>query len=105
MSDVHGFKDADFAKFLLNNQLIRQGSERFFVYWVRIFHKLRVQWPGYDWHDQIPLFLKHLGQSENISDWQTNQFDFISQPFSRTSNLLLLIQHRLFKQIRLGRLP
>ncbi len=48
MSDVSGFRDADFAKYLLNNKIIRQGTEKFFVYWVRLFHKFRVQWPDYD---------------------------------------------------------
>ena len=75
MSDIKSFDSAKFGEYLLSNAIIRQGTEKFYVHWTRLFHQERTRWNGYKWPDQLAFFLDHLDDTGRFQDWQIRQAD------------------------------
>ena len=67
------FNDVKFADFLLKKAIIRQGSEKFYVYWVRMFHDACQKWRGFSWVEQLGFFLDYLHSQGRFQDWQVRQ--------------------------------
>lgn len=60
MNDDNGFDDAGFAQFLMKERIVKPGTEKYFVHWVRSFHQNQNRRHDHPWYDQLPLFLESL---------------------------------------------
>lgn len=75
MNNNSSFEEVTFAQYLLEKHIIKTGTEKFYVHWVRSFLRERKKWLGYTWNDQLSFFLKALNLKLNIHDWQVQQAD------------------------------
>lgn len=73
--DSKPFLASQFGEFLLNNGLVAQGVERFYVSWVRKFFSSRSKWPGYSWSEQLPKFLETMAENGHYESWHLEQAD------------------------------
>ena len=73
MSDFSKFDDVKFAEFLLRKAIIRQGLEKYYVYWVRLFHEIRHKWKANPWFEQLSFYLDYLSENKKVEDWQLRQ--------------------------------
>lgn len=64
--------EAAFGQYLLKNQIVKPGVERFLVIWTKRFFESRLQWKQLPWFEQLPLYLNMLEKS-GLQDWQINQ--------------------------------
>jgi len=73
MNNYRDFDSAGFAEFLLSTSVVRQGAEKYFVHWVRLFNTERYRWRGLMWHEQLPLFLEYLRDLGRLEEWKIGQ--------------------------------
>lgn len=64
---------AKFGEFLLGQQFVRQGQERYFVFWVRKFMARRIEVPVPTLEERIGHYLDELEASGAYQDWQITQ--------------------------------
>lgn len=72
MSDNNPFTGAAFGQYLFENNIVRSGTERFLVIWVRKFFEDRHHWPHLQWFEQLPFILINLKEAGN-QQWQITQ--------------------------------
>lgn len=72
MCDNNKFNSAAFGLYLLKNNIVRSGIERFLIIWVHKFFEDRPQWPELQWYEQLPLYLEKLKEAGN-QQWQITQ--------------------------------
>jgi hypothetical protein len=61
-----------FARYLLGNNMVRPGVERFLVAWIRRFFASRHHWQQLPWFEQLPLYLNMLAEN-GMQKWQIAQ--------------------------------
>lgn len=69
------FPAADFAKYLLDNRIVKAGSEKYFIFWVRQFYQNTDTRSKLPWYDQLQLFIDNLERDARYSDWHLRQAD------------------------------
>ena len=62
-----------FGEFLLRQRLIKPGSERYYVIWVRKFLTRPVQVPITSLEDRVASYLDELRSCGRYQDWQVDQ--------------------------------
>ncbi len=67
------FDDVGFAQFLLDNKIVKAGTEKFHVHWIRKFFHNRHKWDGHPWYEQLPVYLEYLELEAGLQDWQVRQ--------------------------------
>ena len=62
-----------FGAYLLKQQMVREGHERYYVFWVRKFLSRRIEVPIPSFGDRINGYLEELQASGSYKDWQISQ--------------------------------
>lgn len=62
-----------FGAYLLKQQMVREGHERYYVFWVRKFLSRRIAVPIPSFGDRITGYLEELQASGSYKDWQISQ--------------------------------
>lgn len=62
-----------FGEFLLRQRLIKQGSERYYLIWVRKFLARPAQVPITSLEDRVARYLEELQSCGGYRDWQIDQ--------------------------------
>ena len=75
MNDSSTFNSSNFARFLLESNLVSTGKEKFIVHWVRKFFQFSVQYPEIRWPEQLSIFLRDIQKTRYYEDWQIRQAD------------------------------
>lgn len=62
-----------FGEYLLRQRMVREGHERYYVFWVRKFLARRIEVPSTSFEDRITGYLRELLGSGSYKDWQISQ--------------------------------
>ncbi len=62
-----------FGNFLLQQQMVAPGKEKFFVSWVRGYLNQEAFFKGRSWQEKLPQYIALLSKRQNIKPWQLTQ--------------------------------
>ncbi len=62
-----------YGDFLLKNDMVPSGKEKFFVIWMRRYLKMEPSLKGMNWEDKLAQYLSILSSDVNIAPWQVDQ--------------------------------
>ena len=64
---------SSYGDFLLRQQMVAPGKEKFFIIWLRRYFTQEPYFKGQTWEDKLPQYLDLLSKDAKIAPWQVDQ--------------------------------
>lgn len=73
MQDMNELHLDEFGEYLLKRSLCREGSAKFYIFWVKRFFRDSKQWPADSWDILLQQYVNALHDDPNLEEWQVEQ--------------------------------